>query len=231
MNIEDSNFILLRQHKLFKQLTYQECSELNIVSGYMEKKKNEFVYLNSLKNDRLYFLKKGNIKIGSYDKEGNEKIKEVLNQGDIFGQLSLEGETGEEEFAQVINSRASICSFSVTDFEKLLLKRPDLAISFTKLVGLKIKTIQSRLTSILFKDVKSRLIDFFIYLAYKERKDREDGLVFKNYLTHAEVASLVGCTRQTATTFINKLEEEGLLEFTRQQIKIKSINKLEALAK
>ena len=231
MNIEDSNFILLRQHKLFKQLTYQECSELNIVSGYMEKKKNEFVYLNSLKNDRLYFLKKGNIKIGSYDKEGNEKIKEVLNQGDIFGQLSLEGETGEEEFAQVINSRASICSFSVTDFEKLLLKRPDLAISFTKLVGLKIKTIQSRLTSILFKDVKSRLIDFFIYLAYKERKDREDWLVFKNYLTHAEVASLVGCTRQTATTFINKLEEEGLLEFTRQQIKIKSINKLEALAK
>jgi CRP/FNR family transcriptional regulator, cyclic AMP receptor protein len=196
----------------------------------MEKKKNEFIYLNSLKNDRLYFLKKGNIKIGTYDKDGNEKIKEVLNQGDIFGQFSLEGDTGEQEFAQVINSRASICSFSVADFEKILMKRPDLAISFTKLVGLKIKTVQSRLTSILFKDVKSRLVDFFVYLAHKERKEKEDELVFKNYLTHAEVASLVGCTRQTATTFINKLEEEGLLQFTRQQIRIHSISKLEQLA-
>ncbi|MDB5271751.1 MAG: Crp/Fnr family transcriptional regulator [Chitinophagaceae bacterium] len=230
MNIEDSTFILLRQHRLFRQLTYKECSELNIVSGFMKKKKNEFIYLNSLRNDRLYFLKKGYIKIGVYDKEGNEKIKEVLNQGDIFGQLSLEGDTGEQEFAQVIKSEAQICSFTVEDFERILLKRPDLAISYTKLVGLKIKALQSRITSIIYKDVKSRIVDFFIYLAQKERKGTEDELAFKNYLTHAEVASLVGCTRQTATTFINKLEEEGLLEFSRQQIRIGSIKKLQAAA-
>jgi CRP/FNR family cyclic AMP-dependent transcriptional regulator len=230
MNIEDSTFILLRQHRLFRQLTYKECSELNIESGFMKKKKNEFIYLNSLRNDRLYFLKKGYIKIGVYDKEGNEKIKEVLNQGDIFGQLSLEGDTGEQEFAQVIKSEAQICSFTVEDFERILLKRPDLAISYTKLVGLKIKALQSRITSIIYKDVKSRIVDFFIYLAQKERKGTEDELVFKNYLTHAEVASLVGCTRQTATTFINKLEEEGLLEFSRQQIRIGSVRKLQALA-
>ncbi|HSZ72841.1 MAG TPA: Crp/Fnr family transcriptional regulator [Cytophagaceae bacterium] len=229
MNIDDSNFILLRQHRLFKQLTYKECSELNIVSGFMNKKKNEFIYLNSLKNDRLYFLKKGYIKIGTYDKDGNEKIKEVLNQGDIFGQLSLEGDTGEQEFAQVIKSDAQICSFSVEDFERILMKRPDLAISYTKLVGLRIKALQSRITSIIYKDVKSRIVDFFIYIARKERKGDEDQLIFKNYLTHAEVASLVGCTRQTATTFINQLEEEGLLEFNRQHIKITSLKKLEAL--
>jgi CRP-like cAMP-binding protein len=121
MNIEDSSFILLRQHRLFRQLTYKECSELNIVSGFMNKKKNEFIYMNSLRNDRLYFLKKGYIKIGTYDKEGNEKIKEVLSQGDIFGQLSLEGSIGEQEFAQVIKSEANICSFAVEDFERILM--------------------------------------------------------------------------------------------------------------
>jgi CRP/FNR family cyclic AMP-dependent transcriptional regulator len=110
------------------------------------------------------------------------------------------------------------------------MKRPDLAISFTKLVGLKIKGLQSRITSIIYKDVRARLIDFFLYLAYKERKGTEDEVTFKNYLTHAEVSSLVGCTRQTATTFINKLEEEGLVGFNRQFIKINSITKLESLA-
>jgi CRP/FNR family transcriptional regulator, cyclic AMP receptor protein len=224
----DSNFILLRQHRLFRQLTFKECSELNIESGFMKKKKNEFIYLNSLKSDRLYFLKKGYVKIGVYDSEGNEKIKEVLNQGDIFGQLSLEGDTGEEEFAQVIKSDASICSFTVEDFERILMKRPDLAISYTKLVGLKIKALQSRITSIIYKDVRSRLLDFFIYIALKERKeDSNDVVVFSNYLTHAEVASLIGCTRQTATTFINRLEEEGLLMFSRQEVRIPSLKKLQ----
>jgi CRP/FNR family transcriptional regulator, cyclic AMP receptor protein len=225
----DSNFILLRKHKLFKQLTYKECSELNIESGFMKKKKNDFIYLNSLKSDRLYFLKKGYVKIGVYDKDGNEVIKEVLNQGDIFGQLSLEGDTGEQEFAQVIKSDAAICSFTVEDFERILMKRPDLAISYTKLVGLKIKALQSRIASIIYKDVRARLIDFFIYMAMKERKEQEDSIVFSNYLTHAEVASLVGCTRQTATTFINKLEEEGLLAFSRQEVCIHSLKKLQSL--
>lgn len=226
----DSNFILLRKHRLFSQLTYKECSELNIESGFMQKKKNEFIYLNSLKSDRLYFLKKGYVKIGSYDKEGNEIIKEVLNQGDIFGQLSLEGGTEQEEFAQVIKSDASICSFTVADFENILLKRPDLAISYTKLVGLKIKAIQSRITSIIFKDVRARLIDFFISMAMKERKKQdEDRIVFSNYLTHAEVSSLIGCTRQTATTFINRLEEEGLITFSRQEVCVPSLKKLQSL--
>lgn len=224
----DSNFILLRQHRLFRQLTYKECSELNIESGFMKKKKNEFIYLNSLKSDRLYFLKKGYVKIGVYDSDGNEKIKEVLNQGDIFGQLSLEGDTGEEEFAQVIKSDASICSFTVQDFEQILMKRPDLAISYTKLVGLRIKALQSRISSIIYKDVRTRLVEFFIYIAMKERKDDQDDIVFSNYLTHAEVASLIGCTRQTATTFINKLEDEGFLSFSRQEVHIPSLKKLQA---
>lgn len=226
----DSNFILLRKHRLFRQLTFKECSELNIESGVMKKKKNEFIYLNSLKSDRLYFLKKGYVKIGVYDKEGNEKIKEVLNPGDIFGQLSLEGDAGEQEFAQVIKSEAIVCSFTVEDFEQILLKRPDLAISYTKLVGLKIKALQSRITSIIFKDVRARLIDFFISMAMKERKEQdEDRIVFPNYLTHAEVSSLVGCTRQTATTFINRLEEEGLITFSRQEVCVPSLKKLQSL--
>ena len=64
----------------------------------------------------------------------------------------------------------------------------------------------------------------------KERKDLNDAVVFANYLTHAEVASLIGCTRQTATTFINKMEEEGLLSFSRKEVRIPSLKKMQDLA-
>ncbi|MBC7388794.1 MAG: hypothetical protein H7329_06270 [Opitutaceae bacterium] len=52
----------------------------------------------------------------------NEIITELLEQGDIFGQLNLEREDQDGEFAQVTKTDASICTFTVGDFEKILEK-------------------------------------------------------------------------------------------------------------
>ncbi len=102
------------------------------------------------------------MKIGYYDESGNEVIREVLKEGDVFGQIGLEAFDNNGEFARAIKESASICSFTVSDFENILQKRPDLAVSFTKLVGLKFKRLQNRLSNIVYKDVKQRLVEFFI---------------------------------------------------------------------
>jgi CRP/FNR family cyclic AMP-dependent transcriptional regulator len=225
MNTE-AHFILLRNHVLFKQLTYQECSQLNIVTGFVKPKKNEYVYFDKFSHDRLYFLKKGYIKIGYYDEQGNEVVREVLKEGDIFGQIGLEKYDHEGEFAQAIKGEASICSFTISDFEEILKKRPDLAISFTKLVGLKFKKLQNRLSNIVFKDVKQRLVEFFISFSENNNPESSDKITIQNYLTHADIASLIGSTRQTVTTLINKMEEDGILMFERKQVVIPSFKTL-----
>jgi len=222
----DAHFILLRNHVLFKQLTYKECSQLNIVSGFLKPKKNEFIYFDKFSHDKLYFLKKGYIKIGYYDEQGNEVIRDILKEGDVFGQIGLERYDNEGEFAQAIKGDASICSFTISDFEEILKKRPDLAISFTKLVGLKFKKLQNRLSNIVFKDVQQRLLDFFVSFSEANNPEALDSLVISNYLTHADIASLVGATRQTITTLINKMEEEKLIFFERKQVVIPSVKRL-----
>lgn len=227
MNTE-AHFILLRNHTLFRQLTYKECSQLNIVSGFLEPKKNEYVYFNKFSHDRLYFLKKGYIKIGFFDEQGNEVVREILKTGDVFGQIGLERYDHEGEFAQVIKGNASICSFTIADFEEILKKRPDLAISFTKLIGLKFKKLQNRLSNIVFKDVRQRLVEFFISFAESNNPENTDTLEIQNYVTHADIASLIGSTRQTVTTLINKMAEDGILKFERKQIYIPSIKALKS---
>ena len=224
----NSNLLLLRNHKLFRQLTTRECKELNIINGFILAKKNEFIYLNSFQNHRLYFLKKGYVKIGHYDENGNEVITEVLQEGDIFGQVSLEKEENEGEFAQAIKKDASICSFTISDFERILEKRPDLAISFTKLIGLKLKTLRNRVWDIIHKDVKQRLIDFLIYLGSRQNQEGQDKVVIENFLTHADIANLIGSTRQTVTSLMNQLSDQKLIYFDR---KIIMLNSLQALRK
>jgi Mn-dependent DtxR family transcriptional regulator len=39
-----------------------------------------------------------------------------------------------------------------------------------------------------------------------------------NFLTHNDIAKLIGRARQTVTTFINQLEEEGLIKISRKKI-------------
>ncbi|MBC7450502.1 MAG: Crp/Fnr family transcriptional regulator [Cytophagales bacterium] len=226
----DDNFILLRNHRLFQKLTNQECRELSLEEGFIKAKKNEFIYLNELQSTRLYFLKKGYVKIGHYDKEGKEVVTEILQEGDIFGQLNLESESSEEEFAQAIKKDASICSFHVHDFEKILEKRPDLAISYTKLVGFKFKSLRNRVWNIMYKDVRERLVDFFIYVASKNNPNNLDDISIDNFLTHADVASLIGSTRQTVTTLINELSEKNLIHFDRHFIQIPSIQVLKKIS-
>jgi CRP/FNR family transcriptional regulator len=77
--------------------------------------------------------------------------------------------------------------------------------------------------------VRKRLLEFLIYLASKNNA-QADPLILENFLTHADIAGLIGSTRQTVTTLINELEEEGIIEFSRKEIVIRSLGSLKKLA-
>lgn len=224
----DPNLILLRNHWLFWKLSSREYKELNIKNDFIKAKKKDYIYQDSFSNDRLYFLKKGYIKIGHFDSDGNEIIIEVIQKGDIFGQFNLDSNSYNKEFAQVIKTDASICSFTIYDFQKILEKRPDLAISYTKFIGIKFTRIKNHFKNIIQKDVRKRLINFLIFL--NENSENKDYLVLENYLTHAEIANIIGSTRQTVTTIINELIKSGLIQFDRKYIVIQSLNDLRKLS-
>jgi len=78
------------------------------------------------------------------------------------------------------------------------------------------------------KDVKTRLVNFLLMLA-KEEGDTEDGDAYKihNFLTHEDIAQLIGSSRQTVTTMLNELETSGLVSVSRQSIKVPSVKNLQ----
>jgi CRP/FNR family cyclic AMP-dependent transcriptional regulator len=49
-------------------------------------------------------------------------------------------------------------------------------------------------------------------------------------LTHYDVASLIGATRQTATSVLNKLERSGIIALGRGWIRVKRLAELQAYA-
>lgn len=226
----DEKFLLLRNYDLWCHLSDEEYEELNVAHQFIEAKKGDYIYFDSHHLNKLYFVKDGYIKIGFIDEEGNEIIKEIIQEGEIFGQFALERTNLNGEFARAYKGDVSLCAFTIEDFEKLLTKKPGLAIKYSKQVGEKLRRAEFRLINMLNKDVRSRLLAFFYNLAMINGYDGSTtSYSFDNFLTHDDIAKLIGSARQTVTSFINQLEEEGLLKITRKKIQVPDVKKLQQL--
>jgi CRP/FNR family transcriptional regulator len=228
--VEDK-LVMLRNYDLWCHLSDEEYEQLNVAHHFLEAKKGDYIYFDPAHLNKLYFIKDGYIKIGYIDEEGNEIIKEIIQEGEIFGQFALERNNMNGEFARAYKGNVSLCAFSIEDFEKLLKNKPELAIKYSKQVGEKLRRAEFRLINMLNKDVRSRLLSFFYHLALMEGYNGTDpSYTLNNFLTHDDIAKLIGSARQTVTTFINQLDEEGLLKLTRKKIIIPDMKKLARLA-
>jgi CRP/FNR family cyclic AMP-dependent transcriptional regulator len=226
----DEKFILLRNYDLWCHLSDDEYEELNVAHHFIEAKKGDYIYFDSHHLNKLYFVKDGYIKIGFIDEQGNEIIKEIISEGEIFGQFSLEKNNLHGEFARAYKGDVSLCAFSIEDFEKLLKNKPELAIKYSKQVGEKLRRAEFRLVNMLNKDVRSRLLAFFYHLAVMNGYNGKDlSYTMNNYLTHDDISKLIGSTRQTVTTTTSVLEEEGLLKISRKKIVLPDMKKLQQL--
>lgn len=223
---DDLKYWYLRDHKLFRTLSMSQIKQLCIIVGFKKAKKGEIIYFSSSDVPRIFLLKKGNIKIVSVDEEGNETIKDIIQKGDLFGELTLETDKETNEYAKVLSDDVAICSFLMSDFENLLLQNPSLALSYTKFVGLKMKRIKNSYANLISKDAKTRLHQFLKDWAEKEGKRTENKVVIENYLTQNDIAQIICTSRQTATQLLNEMETNGILVYGRKEIIIPDIAKL-----
>jgi CRP/FNR family transcriptional regulator len=213
---QDIKYWYLRNHQLFSQMSSEEIKMLCIIGGFRKAKKNEDIYFGLDDDPKVYLLKKGTIKILTLDEEGNEVTKDILLQGDIFGEITLADNTNNRnEFARAASPEVSVCSFKVSDFEKVLRENPMLAIRYTKQVGDKLKAMENRFTDLVFKDVRTRLIEFLRNYAIHNGQKESNAFVTNHFFTQQDIASLIGASRQTVTSLMNELVEKNLLQYTR----------------
>ena len=91
-------------------------------------------------------------------------------------------------------------------------------------MGQRVVYTQKRLESLLFKDAKTRVAEYVLEQADRNGRTLHDGsVVLRNYLTHQEIASYTGTSRQTVTTVLNQFRENELLDFDRKKITVKNL--------
>jgi CRP/FNR family transcriptional regulator len=194
---------------------------------FIEAKKGDYIYFAPEHLNKLFFIKEGYIRLGYIDDKGEEVVREIIREGEIFGQFTLQQQDMPGEFAQAHRTDVSLCAFHIADFEKILARKPELAIGYSRQVGHRLRKAENRLTNLLHKDVRLRLLGFLVQLVASESSEQQQSLVMENFLTHDDVARMIASSRQTVTSLINRFESEGLLVWDRMLIRVPDVKKLQ----
>ncbi len=220
----DTTLLLIRGFDIFEHITDEEYEELGLVHNFLEAANGEYIYFPFQNHNKLYFAKDGFIKLGYIDDQGNEIIKEIVQKGEVFGQLTLEKNNERDEFARAYKADVSLCAFTMEDFLRLLHKKPEMAIAFSFHLGNKLRKVENRLLNILNKDVKSRLVQLLLQLAADNNSIINNTAVIDKFLTHDDIAKLIGSSRQTVTTTLNQFEKQKLITISKKHIHVNDIS-------
>ena len=216
----------LENFNLLKALSIMEKMKMAKKVKDSQIKKNEYIYFPEDPSSSIFFLKKGRVKIGSYSDEGKEIIKAILGPGEIFGELSLIGEEKRKDFAMALDNEVTLCAMGMDDMGEMMEGNSGLSLKITKLIGFRLQRTERRLESLIFKDARSRIIDFIIDTGKEKGKVIGKEILVKHFLTHQDIANLTATSRQTVTTILNELKEKNLIHLERNQFLIRDIDQL-----
>ena len=189
--------------------------------------KGEKVYTPGTKVNEIYCIKEGSVKIGCYNEKGREITKFIFYQNEIFGEQSIAGLKRRRDYAFALED-SRIQKINISNLKEIAKNDKDLAWFFIKLLGERNIALDERLESIVFKDSKTRIIDYLLKLIDKKGKKVGYEIVLRQFMTHQEIANLTSTSRQTVTTVLNILKNQGIITFDRHRLLVRDIEKLKS---
>lgn len=187
--------------------------------------KGAYIYLPNEHADKIYMIDEGRVKIGTYSKTGKEITKAILGKAEIFGELSLIGQQKRRDFAIALED-CKMCVVTVDEIKMMMRERSDFSLFLMKIMGSRMLEMEQRLESLVFKDSRTRIIEFLYNLGKDKGQRVGYETLVRKFMTHQEIANLTATSRQTVTTVLNELRSNNILTFNRRRLLIRDMEQL-----
>lgn len=216
----------LKSINLLAGLSEEEIKYIDSRSKMKTYKKGEIIYFSDSDMQQIFFLKKGKVKLYKTDLSGKEIVFAILKDKECFGSLSPLERSGTNEFAEAMEDCLT-CVIDKNIFFSFIKDKPTIVLRLNKLLSLKIFELEMLLEELTFKTVLERAVSLFIKLDEKFGIPFNGGKIINLSLTHNDIASMIGSTRESTTVALNTLKSRGLIDSRKKKIIIKELEKLQ----
>lgn len=223
----ESKLLFLKRVPIFSGVDDDSLSKIATVTSEKNYSKKNIVFHEGDYGDALYIIKNGRIKISKVAIDGREKTLSILKTGDFFGEMAIFDNMPRSATSEAMDNDVKLLSISKNDFERVVFENPSIALAIMKDLTRRIRQINEQVQDLAFKDVHGRVASTIYNLLKAERDVAKDGNKIRSLrMTHQDLANMVGSSRETVTRALNRLQDEGIISISHQQIAINDIDKL-----
>lgn len=184
-----------------------------IVRNY---RKNSIVLNEGDTGDSLFVILQGQVKVYATDENGREITYGTISAGDYFGEMSLDGGA---RSASVMTLEPTLCSLvSRAAVQQHLAEEPAFALALVSQVIRRARAATETARQMALLDVYGRVIHT---LEGQHGPASHTAPIQLTQITHQQIASRVGASREMVSRLLKDLEKGGYVELGIKRITLK----------
>ena len=177
----------------------------------------EEIYAKGSPGNCMMVVLRGKAKMSSVSLEGKEIVLNIINPGEIFGEIALLD--GEERSADAI---------AMTDCELLILNRrdvmpflerqADICLMLIKILCERLRRTSEQVEDLVFRHVESRIAKALLQLSKISGQPYVEGRALELHLSQSELGNMVGITRESVNKQLKVWQRVGFVDLAKELI-------------
>jgi CRP-like cAMP-binding protein len=178
----------------------------------------------------VYFLVSGRVEISSLSANGHRQLHTTLDVPQFFGELGVLGEQPRSAAALALED-SEVWRAGGPVLLDFLFGEPTAARALLRALARQVLSQEAFVEDLLYLDLKGRVAKRLLQLVSPSLDELpSDGAVLPSIVTHADLASLCGGSRENVTRILSDFQRRGFVERDGRRFVLKRISGLAKLA-
>ena len=204
-----------------------ELADAGVVREY---RKGTYLFLQHDEAPTVFFLWEGRVEITSSSRSGNRQLHTTLQPPQFFGELGVVGDMRRTTTAIALEDTTAV-SIPGDAFLRFLDRHHDVSRALLRALSRQIAAHEVLIEDLLYLDLKGRVAKRLLGLVSSSFDALPaDGAVVPSDVTHADLASLAGGSRENVTRILSDLQRRGLIRKSGKRYVLSNIDGLRHLA-
>ena len=190
------------------------CDKIAAVATVRAFPKRAIIVTEGDDSDSLYVMISGKARVFVADDKGREVQLNHVGVGEYFGEVTLDGGPRSASVMALEDCRCAVVKRA--ELTPFIEKNPELAIHLVRKLARRVRDLTENVRSLALMDVYGRVARLLLELA----EEKDGRLVISEHLTHKDIASRVGASREMISRIFSDLADGGYVRKENGQLVI-----------
>lgn len=221
----DKNINLLRNFILFSELSAEELEEISHLLKDKTYPAQCTIFIEEEQGDKVYFLKSGRVKVIKSTPDGDEQILEIIQPGDLFGEVVLFG-VKDYPATTITMSEVKLSYLTRQKFRNYFNNNPEIGWGMLKVMARKLARSQRKIENLGLRNTRGRLASLLLNME-KDFGDGDNQVILD--FNQQEIANLIGTSRETVSRTLSQFKKNNIIKIKDNKLVITAPEKLKKL--